>query len=291
MKTSRNIGFIIAITSAVLYGLMPLLTKTIYQSGANSFTVAFLRFLLGTAIFYLMHRLTSKTPIGVSRKELRQLLVCAIGYGFTPVLLYTSYNYLASGLATTIHFVYPVFVVIGSVLFRIETLSRKKVICCLLCMVGIIAFYTPGGDISIAGILIALASGIVYAFYTVYLAASDLLEMEPYKLSFWKHLLAVAIVGICAAIFRKFQLPAGMNGWTFTFLLAILAATASYLYQQAAKFAGAQNTAMLSTFEPLTSVIVGYFVYAEPLTGRNILGILCILTSVILLSIPGREQK
>ena len=291
MKNSKNIGFLIAITSAVLYGLMPLLTKTIYADGANSFTVAFLRLLLGTGVFYIMHVITSKTPIGISRKEFRQLAVCAIGYGFTPVLLYASYNYLASGLATTIHFVYPVFVVIGSVLFKIEKLNGKKVICCLLCMAGIIAFYTPGVDISIAGILIALASGIVYAFYTVYLAASDLLDMEPYKLSFWKHLLAVVIVGICTVCLGKLQLPAGTTGWTFIVLLAILAAAASFLYQQAARFAGAQNTAMLSTFEPLTSVIVGYFVYAEPLTVRNILGIVCILASVILLSNPGRDSR
>ena len=283
--TSKRNGFLLAIISATFYGLMPLLTKTIYGSGSNSFTVAFLRFVLGAAVFYLMHRLTSKTPVAVSKKEFRQLLICAASYGFTPVLLYTSYNYLASGLATTLHFVYPVFVVIGSVLFGIEKLSRQKVLCCLLCMAGILCFYTPGGNVSLTGILIALASGVVYAFYTVYMAASDLLDMEPYKFSFWKHLLAMIIVGLCAVLLKKIAWPGTLNGWTFMLLLGLLTAAASFLYQQAAKFAGAQNTAMLSTFEPLTSVIIGYFVYREPMTPRNILGIVCILCSVILLSI------
>ena len=287
---NKKLGVMIAILSGALYGMMPLLTKTVYASGTNSFSVAFLRMCIGTAVFFLLFKLTSKEKLSVSGKEFRELLVCSSAYAFTPVLLYTSYNHLASGLATTLHFVYPVFVVIGSILFRIEKLTRKKALCCVLCMAGIVSFYTPGGEISVKGILIALASGAVYAFYAVYLAASDLLSMDLYKLSFWKHLIGVFIVGICAACLRKFVLPGTGNGWLFMFMLGLLTAAASLLYQQATKLAGAQDTAMLSTFEPLTSVIVGYLVYSEELTPRNIIGIVCILLSVILLSIGGKKE-
>ena len=54
----KSIGFIIAIVSAVIYGLVPLLTRTIYESGSNSLTVAFLRFVVCTLVFYIAHRLT-----------------------------------------------------------------------------------------------------------------------------------------------------------------------------------------------------------------------------------------
>ncbi|MDO4488836.1 MAG: DMT family transporter [Eubacteriales bacterium] len=288
---NKGLGFILAIVSAVLYGLMPLLTKTIYASGSNSYTVAFLRMVLGTITFLILFKITSKESLGISKHELKQLVICALAYGITPFLLYTSYNHLASGLATTIHFVYPVFVVIGSVLFKIEKLTKRKLLCCALCMAGILAFYTPGGNISIMGILIALLSGITYAYYTVYLAASDLLGMNAYKLSYWIHLISAVMLGILALILRKFIWPGTFNGWTFMLMLGLLTATASFLYQRAAKHAGAQNTAMLSTFEPLTSVIVGYFVYSEALTGRNILGIVFILLSVILLSTEGRKKS
>ena len=288
---NRKLGVIIATMSGALYGLMPLLTKTVYASGTNSLSVAFLRMCICTAAFLLLFMLTSKETLRVTGKEFRELLVCSSAFAFTPVLLYTSYNYLASGLATTLHFVYPVFVVIGSILFRIEKLTKKKVLCCALCMAGIVSFYTPGGEISVKGILIALSSGAVYAIYAVYLAASDLLSMNPYKLSFWKHLIGLFIVGICAVCLRKIALPGTGTGWTFMLMLGLLTAAASLLYQQATKLAGAQDTAMLSTFEPLTSVIVGYLVYSEELTVRSIIGIVCILLSVILLSTGGKKTE
>lgn len=285
----KKLGLIIAIISATLYGLMPLITKTVYASGSNSYTAVFLRMFIGAAVFFAVFKLTSEDTIGVSAKEFRQLCVCSAGYCFTPFLLYISYNYLASGLATTLHFVYPVFVVIGSALFRIEKLTKRKVLCCILCMLGIASFYQRGGEISLIGILIALSSGIVYSFYAVYLAASGLLEMDPYKLSFWKHFLAMILAGAFALVSNKLSFPAGFKGWSFMLLLGLLTAAASFLYQQATKHAGAQETAMLSTFEPLTSIIVGYFVFSEALTVRNIVGIICILLSVILLSIPERD--
>ncbi|MCQ2414851.1 MAG: EamA family transporter [Lachnospiraceae bacterium] len=286
----KSIGFIIAIVSAVIYGLVPLLTRTIYESGSNSLTVAFLRFVVCTLVFYIAHRLTSEGSIGISKEELPKLLVVGASFGFVPVLLYTSYNYLATGLATTLHFVYPVFVVLGSILFKIEKPTKNKLICCVLCMAGIVAFYTPGGDISIPGILIALASGILYAFYTVYLTSSGLLDMDPYKLSFWKCLFAMILIFIVTAAMGKVSLPGTAKGWIFMLLLGIATAAASFLYQEAARRAGAQNTAMLSTFEPLTSVIVGYFAFGEQITARSAVGIVCILLSVILLGWEGKRS-
>lgn len=287
---NRKLGCLIAIISATLYGFMPLFTKTVYASGANAFTAVFLRMTVGTAVFAVMHFLAEKDSLRISRKEFLQLLICSLGYGFTPVLLYTSYQYLDSGLATTLHFVYPVFVVLGSLIFRIEKLSARKIICCVLSMAGIVAFYKPGGEISTAGILIALASGAVYAFYTVYLEASDLLDMGPYKLSFWKHLLSTGIVGIVALAIRQFAWPGSASGWTFAIMLGLLTAVSSFLYQQATRHAGAQSTCLLSTFEPLTSLVVGFFVYNERLEPLNYLGIVCILASVVLLSFGEKKE-
>jgi len=289
--STKRLGFLIAIISAVMYGLNPLLAKTVYASGANAFTVVFLRMAVGSVVFLLMHKLTSKETIGISKQELGKLLLCSLGYGFTPVLLYTSYQYLASGLASTIHFVYPAFIVLGSAMIKLEKLTKKKALCCLLCMLGIVCFYTPGGEISIPGIIIAFLSGVVYAYYAVYLAASGLLEMAPYKLSFWKHLFSMVIVGVVALVSGQFAWPQTAQGYLFVIMLGIVTAAASFLYQQATKLAGAQDTAMLSTFEPLTCVILGVAVYQEQLTVKSIAGIVFILLSVILISLEGKTAN
>lgn len=256
MKT-RRLGDILAVVSAVLYGMMPLFTKTVYASGSNPFAVVFLRMCMGTVIFFAIFRLTSKESLAVSKKEFRQLCICSLFYGVTPVLLYTAYNYMASGLATALHFVYPVLVVIGSAVLGIEKLTKKKVLCCFLCMAGILTIYEPGGELSTKGVLIALVSGIAYAAYTVYLPASDLLEMDSYKLSFWRHLLSAVLAGVFMLLLKKAVWPGNLNGWVFMLLLGLATSASSFLYQQATKLAGAQDSAMLSTFDPLTCVVIG----------------------------------
>ena len=47
---------------------------------------------------------------------------------------------------------------------------------------------------------------------------------------------------------------------------------------------------MLSTFEPLTSVLIGILVYHEVMTGRTAVGIAAILLSVIIVSSPDRKS-
>ncbi|MFX6409696.1 EamA family transporter, partial [Acinetobacter baumannii] len=76
----------------------------------------------------------------ITHRECRDLAICAIGFSATPILLLSSYHYLPSGLATTIHFVYPTLVLAGCVLFRHEKLTLRKVVCCILCTVGVISF-------------------------------------------------------------------------------------------------------------------------------------------------------
>lgn len=79
-------------------------------------------------------------------------------------------------------------------------------------MTGIALFYTPGGAVDPRGVLIALASGMVYACYSVSLEATGLLAMEPYKLAFWVHLLSALLAGGCALLFGQLAWPSGGCG-------------------------------------------------------------------------------
>jgi len=67
-----------------------------------------------------------------------------------------------------------------------------------------------------------------------------------------------------------------------------LAVSASFIgvlgYQVGVKCIGPQNTAILSTFEPITSVILGILVYQESFSLRTLFGCLCILSSVVIVA-------
>lgn len=110
-------GIFLTVLSAVLYGLNPLFSKTINVGGCNSLTQTFARLAAGIVIFFILLVCSGsgsmREKLRLSRQELKDILICCIGYGLIGPLLFASYNYLASGLATTLHFVYPVLVVVA----------------------------------------------------------------------------------------------------------------------------------------------------------------------------------
>lgn len=116
--------------------------------------------------------------------------------------------------------------------------------------------------------------------------------MHPYKLSFWLSGIGTVEIFLIALETGKFTLGIAAAGWGLTVIFALSAGViASTAFQLGTKYVGAQNASMLSTFEPLTSVIVGVIVYHEVMTGRTLTGIAAILLSVIVVSCPERTKK
>ena len=284
MKTK---GIFLTILSAVLFGLNPLLSKQIYMLGGNSVTLSFFRMFITVLAFGIINAFWVHQDFRISRIEFKNLFLCAQGYCLTPYHLWSSYNYLPSGLATTIHFVYPVLVLIGSFVFYHEKLNRRKTVSCFFCAAGILCLCNIDGSVSLVGFLIAFVSGVTYTSYILILEHSGLVDMHPYKLSFWLALIGAVELFLIAVLSRNFTLHIAPAGWFLTVIFALSAgAVASTAFQLGTKYIGAQNASMLSTFEPLTSVAVGILVYHELMTGRTVMGILAILISVIIVSCP-----
>ena len=132
----KQVGSLYVILSAVLFGTMPLLAKIAYAHGSNAYTVAFGRFLLGSAMLGIVILLLPDCSIRVGRQRLLELFKLSVSYALMPILLYTSYSYIDSGMATTLHFTYPVAVMLILVIFCKKKLERKQVICAVLCLAG-----------------------------------------------------------------------------------------------------------------------------------------------------------
>ena len=287
--STRAKGFAAVMVSAVFFGLIPLFVRSVIAGGGNSFSAVFYRFFLSLVPLYIYLKV-KKVPLKITKNELKHILLITVcGYGGTAVLLFTSYNYIPSGMATTVHFVYPVFVILGSILFLKEKVRPLKLLCVALCMVGILLFYNGDGTMDPVGIFFAFASGITYAFYIIYLDQSILAEMDTMKLIFYMNSVASLLVlaGVCTS--GMFVWKMGIVTWGILLLLAMGAAFIGVcFFQKGVHVVGPQNAAILSTFEPITSLLVGAAVYHETFTAGGMLGCLLILFSVV---IVGRMKE
>ena len=93
-------GCLFAVLSAIIYGSMPLMAKYVYADGVTPLTLVFLRNLFSVvplAILAYREKKTLKIPVSaLPAIGFMSLLGCCL----TPVLLFSSYQYIPSGLAT-----------------------------------------------------------------------------------------------------------------------------------------------------------------------------------------------
>ena len=282
---TRTKGLLATMISAVFFGFIPLFVKTICAGGGNSVSAAFYRFFLSVPVIYIYLK-AQGISMRVTRTEFAKIaLITIFGYGGTAVLLFSSYNFIPSGMSTTIHFMYPVFTILGCMIFFKEKVSPLKLLCVALCFGGILLFYNGESGGSVLGMALSFLSGVTYAFYTIYLEKSGLQKMENLKLIFYMNTVAAAMILVMALLTAQFTLRLTPLAWG----TAVFFATATSLigvlgYQIGVKCIGPQNAAILSTFEPITSVIVGVLVYREAFSARTLLGCLCVLSAMVIVA-------
>ena len=287
MNKQQAKGYIFVLISAVIYGCMPLMAKYIYADGVNPLTLVFLRNFLALpslAILALINDKTLKVPL----KVLPTIsLVSFLGCTITPILLFSSYQYLASGTATVFHFIYPAVVVVCELLIFKKKARLGNILGVILCLAGICCFYTPGQIPNLTGSLLALGSGVLFASYILSLSFFKEKMGTGFLFSFYIALSSSIFTLLIGIFTNSIMLPSSLNGWLLCLLFANLVTTgAVVLFQQGAFMIGGEKASILSSVEPATSVIVGAIVFLEPMSIPVIIGsILVIGASIVIITI------
>lgn len=282
---TRIKGYFYIIMSSVLFGCGPLFAKNIFAMGVEPTSLVFFRFILPLPIlFVLMKKYTDS--INITKIEFRKILLLSLFYSGSPIFLLSSYKFISSGMATTLHFAYPIFVLLGCVVIFHERINIVKYLCTLLSIIGMVMFYTPEQQGGMVGIILALISGLIFASYLIFFEKSGLNYMQSFKLNFYLTVFASVEVLAFVVLTSKFTYPVKPTGWilTFTYSFMLIFGGAIPL-QNGIKIVGSQMAAILSTFEPITSVIIGVLVFNEIFNTKIFIGVILILTSVILLTL------
>ena len=275
-------GYIYTALSAIIFGLMPLLTKIIIARGATSLTIAFFRVFYVTIVLFFVLKI-KKIDLHIEKREwLSVILTSVFGSGLTIIILNESYNYVDTGIATSLHFLYPLFVAILCCFFYGEKIKKKQIISLSFALVGIICFMSKGNG-SLFGYFLAIASGLTYAFYLVKMDKTGLVKMNALKLSFYLALFTMLEIFTINLFMQDvvFKMDAIAYG-----LLLVLALSSSFLatvlLQKGVLLLGSTRASFICLLEPVTSMIVGILFLGEALTLNKGLGDLAIIISLII---------
>lgn len=275
-------GYIYTALSAIIFGLMPLLTKIIIARGTTSLTIAFFRVFYVTIVLFFVLKI-KKIDLYLEKRDLLSAILTSIfGSGLTIIILNESYNYVDTGIATSLHFLYPLFVAVLCCFFYGEKIKKKQILSLSFALVGVICFMSKGNG-SLFGYFLAIASGLTYAFYLVKMDKSGLVKMNALKLSFYLALFTTIEIFVINLFAQDvvFKLDIVSYG-----LLLVLALSSSFfatvLLQKGVLLLGSTRASFICLLEPVTSMIVGILWLNEALTLNKGLGGLAIIISLII---------
>ncbi len=291
MHSKTTQGYLFAVLSAIIYGCMPLMSKYIYADGVNPFTLVFLRNLFSVLPLGALAYKECKT-LKVAIKSLPSIsLISVLGCSFTPMLLFSSYQFIPSGTATVFHFTYPAVVMVAGILLFKNKVQITNIICMLLCVLGVSLFYTPQQTLNPVGSVLALSSAITFAAYVLLLSRFNRRNGSGFLFCFYIALVSSIFSLIICLLTKNLSLPTTLLGWGLCVLFSLLVTTGAVtLFQQSTFLIGGEKASILSTLEPITSVIIGGIVFKEQIGVRVILGTVLVVTASILIVLLGTKK-
>ncbi len=277
-------GRIYLILSAFIYGVVPILAKITYQGGVNVMTLTLLRTLLMLPALFVM-MLARKQSFKLTKKEIADITALGIvGGTLSMVALYSAYDYISTGLATTLHFIYPLIVVVASALIYREKITRAKLIAVMLVTAGIFLFVDLNTRADKAGVILAALSGILYSFYVIYMDHSGIDGMDYVKLTFYLMIVMSLGTFVFGALTKSIAFaPIDAVGWGSAALISFLITIGAIpLFQLGVRYEGASTAGIVSAFEPITTIILGAAFLGEAMTPVQYIGGAVIIAGVVI---------
>ncbi len=293
IQRKKLIGYGAGILAGASYGTNPLFAKPLLQAGLSVPEMLFFRYSI-SAMLMLLWILLRRESLRVDFKQLLLLLLLGLLFSCSSLFLFLSYLFIPSGLATTLVYLYPVFVALTMVALRIYP-GWQTWLSIIATFLGIILLAKPseGATIELPGILLAICSALSYAFYLVIVNRSKRIRnISEHVLTFFALLTGTALFAIMLVADGNYSAGVldSVADWSCVICLAVFPTMISMLtLALSTRCIGPTKTSVLGVFEPITAILIGTLIFGEPLTMHMIAGIaICVAAIIFMVLKPGK---
>jgi drug/metabolite transporter (DMT)-like permease len=280
-------GVALVIGSAVCFGTLGVFGKVAYRVGLTTPQLLSYRFGLAALLLWAA-ALVMRQGLPSRAKLLGLVLMGGAGYVAQSAAYFNALHYIPASTTALLLYTFPVVVTLLAALLFGESLGRIKIVALALSAVGTVFVVQAQLHAAPAiGIILGLGSALFYSGYILF--GSRLLPGLP-------PVSATAVIMTSAAV--VWSLYAALNqqllvSWTPPKLallagFAILGTTIPVLtFILVLPLVGASRAAILSTFEPASTVFLAVVILGETASPIQWIGGALILASVVALEGPG----
>lgn len=289
------LGYVAGVVTGVTYGLNPLFAVPLMRQGMSVDTILFFRYFLAVVILGLW-LLIRKENFRISLKQGSRLVILGLLFSMSSLTLFEAYNYIASGIATTIVFLYPVLVALIMVFMRVYP-TWQVWLAIVLTFVGVAFLCSPesGQAVQFKGIFLAFASALSYSMFIVVINRSTSVRPLSNSVLTFYALVAGMTVFLVHALVKgsdmAFGLDSAMNWVNLTGLAVMPTVISTATLAMATRIIGATKASVLGVFEPVTAILVGALAFGEKITFNVIIGIIIAMAAVTFMIVSSPKSR
>ena len=277
----KLIGILLIAISAASFGTLAIFGRYAYTDGMDTFTVLFIRF-GSSAVFMTVVLLLRKKHFPRGQILAQLVGMGALGYVGQSFMYMTAIKYASSGLVALLLYLYPMFVFILSVMILHEKVTSVKVISLALAVVGAALTVDPNGG-QLIGVLMAIAAALIYSVYII-VGTGVMKHVTAIQSSTIIFASAGMVYGMLTFA-NGAHFPASNSGWLAMLGMIVFSTIIPVVtFLAGLERIGPTNAAMLSTLEPVVTVLLAAWLFGERLMPIVLVGGGLILLAVILLT-------
>ena len=297
-KRIRLNGIFYAIISSCSFGFSPLFSLGLLAAGLSNFDVLSYRWMVAAVVLMIYAACKKKTLRLSSWGELWKVILLSLLRSVTSITLLLGYANIASGIASTINFMYPVVVALCMMLFFGEKKSFVNIASILISIFGVYllasgdSLVVEGGNTTL-GLTCSIISAFSFAAYYILMKRLRADKIEVVKFTTWVMLLSALYFIIYAVAFEGSltMIPDGKS-WLMVLGLALWSTMVSnFTGVKAVRRIGPTLTSILGALQPVTAVILGVTFLHEHLYMKSLIGIILILCAVCVVVMHQNNRK
>lgn len=281
-KLNHGRGF--AILSGLFYSLLGYFGMSLSNSGMSAFNMSFWRFLTAWIFLAIVCLIKRPKVFGEKKHVAKAMLGGMLFYSAPSSMFFIACQYIGTGQALVIFFVFPLWVVILNWLLGSEKFKNRYILSFILTLIGLVLLVDINEfHMDIKGIGLSLLCSLSYALYIVSNKKTDL---SPMSSSFSVLFSCALTCSLIAWVDGSLALPSGQVQWINVSILGIFCtALPVLLLFLALKIISSEEAAFLAVLEPVFAVIFGVLLLSEIIRINTFFGIIFILMGALSVSI------
>ncbi len=274
-------GVIFALVAGILFGLIGPTTKIAYNSGASVALTIFLRYAVASIII-LPFIPYQKNLLEIFKKNLKYFLSISAGSILLTLGLLTSVIFIEVSLTILIFCLYPIYVLLFSIIIDKEKISLTVKILFFVTFLGIVLVIGPSFKvINIVGILLAFLASLGSTSMIIVNQKMSIKGISPIPINIFINVFNTIFFFVILKIFFSLNFNFDINIYLLILIPSVCYSFALLSQLIAIPKIGQSYTALFLYLEPVVGVLGAVFLLNENLETYQMIGASIVIISLL----------